>query len=84
VDPKKAYKTFYKYRKKLNFFLLIIFFLQVLILFVSIKGIIIPNSFLNTFITLPKDNALSFKGVYFKLPKIINAKEIELISKKNT
>lgn len=83
MDPKKAYKTFYKYRKKLNFFLLIIFFLQVLILFVSIKGIIIPNSFLNTFITLPKDNALSFKGVYFKLPKIINAKEIELISKKN-
>ena len=83
MDPNKAYKTFYKYRKKLNFFLILILFLQVLILFVSIKGITIPNSFLNTFITLPKDSALSFKGVYFKFPKIINAEKLELVSKKN-
>ena len=83
MDPQKAYKTFYKYRNKLNFCLLLIIFLQVLILFISINGIRIPNSFLNTFITLPKNNALNFKGVYFKLPRIINAEKIELISKKN-
>jgi hypothetical protein len=83
VDPKKAYKTFYKYRNKLNFVLLLIIFLQVLVLFISINGIKIPNSFLNAFITSPKDNALSFKGVYFKLPKMINAEKIELISKNN-
>lgn len=83
MDPNKAYDTFYKYRKKLNFCLVLLFFCQLLVLFISIAGIRIPSSFIQTFMTLPQDNTVSFKGVYFKLPKIIIAEKIELISKKN-
>lgn len=83
MDPNKAYNTFYKYRKKLIFFLVALIFVQLLVLFISIKGIRIPNSFINSFITLPRDDTVSCKGVYFKFPKIINAEKIELISKNN-
>ena len=83
MDPKKAYNTFYKYRKKLNFFLFTLIFCQLLILFISIKGIRIPNSFIQTFITLPGNDTISYKEVYFQLPKLINAEKIEIISKNN-
>ncbi|MDG1325820.1 MAG: AsmA-like C-terminal region-containing protein [Opitutales bacterium] len=83
MDPSKAYKSFHKYRQTINIFLLLLLFSQLLVLYISIKGIRVPSSILKTFITLPNDCKISFKDVNFKFPNRIQTEKIEVnLSKK--
>ena len=47
------------------------------------KGIRIPKSLIQIFISMPKNNTVNYEGLRYKLPRIINAEKVELSSNNN-
>jgi hypothetical protein len=47
------------------------------------KGIRIPKSLIQIFISMPKNNTVNYEGLRYKLPRRINAEKVELSSNDN-